>query len=201
MALFGSLGGLIQGGLNVLGSVARGTPLGTIGQFGSSVVSQLTQPTSRFPVASGPVAQPVLGMVPKSPTPGIQLFRGGAAGMATRAVGGILIKIATKLGRSTMSIRQALRIAKRLGRFLEPAAVATAMGITLAELGELILAGAQLPRRRMNPGNAKALRRAHRRVEAFHRLCMVNDRLRGGRRGGGRRKAACGPAITQVRAG
>lgn len=48
--------------------------------------------------------------------------------------------------------------------------------ITAAAVSELMLAGPG--RRRMNPGNVKALRRSMRRVEGFHRLCVQADRLR-----------------------
>jgi len=52
--------------------------------------------------------------------------------------------------------------------------------LTAAAVSELAMAGPG--RRRMNPGNVKALRRAHRRMKSFHNVCMTNDRLLGGRR-------------------
>jgi hypothetical protein len=47
--------------------------------------------------------------------------------------------------------------------------------LTAAAVSELAVAGPG--RRRMNPGNVKALRRAHRRMKSFHHLCTDNDML------------------------
>lgn len=47
--------------------------------------------------------------------------------------------------------------------------------LTAAAVSELAVAGPG--RRRMNPGNVKALRRAHRRMKSFHHLCQSNDML------------------------
>lgn len=52
--------------------------------------------------------------------------------------------------------------------------------LTAAAVNELAVAGPG--RRRMNPANSKALRRAARRIESFHRLCQTTDRLRPHRR-------------------
>lgn len=48
--------------------------------------------------------------------------------------------------------------------------------LTAAAVNELLIAGPG--RRRMNPGNVKALRRSLRRLESFHGLCMRVDKLR-----------------------
>lgn len=47
--------------------------------------------------------------------------------------------------------------------------------LTAAAVNELMIAGAG--RRRMNPGNIKALRKSMRRVEAFHKICGRADKL------------------------
>lgn len=52
--------------------------------------------------------------------------------------------------------------------------------ITAASVAELMMAGPG--HRRMNAGNAKALRRSLRRLDAFHRLCVRTDKYRGGSR-------------------
>lgn len=63
--------------------------------------------------------------------------------------------------------------------------------LTAAAVSELMVAGPG--RRRMNPGNVKALRRSMRRLESFHHLCQRADKLRRPRArrpsivGGGRR--------------
>jgi hypothetical protein len=69
--------------------------------------------------------------------------------------------------------------------------------LTAAAVSELAMAGPG--RRRMNPGNVKALRRAHRRMKSFHHVCQVNDHLLHARR---RRAVPAnfgGTRITQVK--
>lgn len=66
--------------------------------------------------------------------------------------------------------------------------------LTAAAVSELMVAGPG--RRRMNAGNVKALRRAHRRMKAFHNVCRSNDMLLGGSR---RRKAtSSGQSFTKI---
>jgi hypothetical protein len=67
--------------------------------------------------------------------------------------------------------------------------------LSAAAVSELALAGPG--RRRMNPGNVKALRKAHRRMKAFHNVCIINDRLLGGRRAP-KRKGSFGGATSVV---
>jgi len=52
--------------------------------------------------------------------------------------------------------------------------------LTAAAVNELAVAGPG--RRRMNPANAKALRRSVRRIESFHRLCKSTDIIKGRRK-------------------
>lgn len=52
--------------------------------------------------------------------------------------------------------------------------------LTAAAVSELAVAGPG--RRRMNPGNIKALRKAHRRMKAFHNVCRTNDMMLGSRK-------------------
>ena len=47
--------------------------------------------------------------------------------------------------------------------------------LTAAAVSELAIAGPG--RRRMNAGNVKALRKAHRRMVSFHKVCRKNDML------------------------
>lgn len=192
MALFGSFGGILNNAFGAISGVSGS--VGGIGQVGSAFLTPL--------LAQGPVvrtlatAPRVAGAVGKA---GARIFTGRS--MVSALVGGILVKIATTLGRNSMSIRGALKIVRRMGKFLEPAAIAVALGITVSELAELIMAGASMPRRRMNPGNTNALRRAARRIESFHRLCVRTDQLRSPRRRSTRRAAAAGhgPTIVQAR--
>lgn len=69
--------------------------------------------------------------------------------------------------------------------------------LTAAAVSELAMAGPG--RRRMNAGNVKALRRAHRRMKAFHNVCRTNDTLLGGRRKTSKRGHTGGTTITQVK--
>jgi hypothetical protein len=69
--------------------------------------------------------------------------------------------------------------------------------LSAAAISELMMAGPG--RRRMNAGNVKALRRAHRRMKSFHHICATNDTLLRGRK---RRSAPAnfgGTRITQVK--
>jgi hypothetical protein len=69
--------------------------------------------------------------------------------------------------------------------------------LTAAAVSELAMAGPG--RRRMNPGNVKALRRAHRRMKSFHHVCQVNDALLTHRRRKPSGRAFGGTSITQVK--
>ncbi len=68
-------------------------------------------------------------------------------------------------------------------RFGPEAAVGFFAGFVGSEVANrAVLEAAFLKGRRMNPGNASALRRAVRRVESFHRLCKRADVIAGPRR-------------------
>ena len=190
MALLGSFGGILNNAFGAISGVSGA--VGGIGAVGSAFLTPL--------LAQGPVvrtlsAAPAVRAVGKA---GARVFTG--RGMVAALIAPVLIKIATTLGRNTMSVRGALKIVRRMGKFLEPAAIAVALGITVSELAELIMAGANMPRRRMNPGNTSALRRAARRIESFHRLCVRTDQLRSPRRRAARKPAAAHPAATIVQA-
>jgi hypothetical protein len=69
--------------------------------------------------------------------------------------------------------------------------------LTAAAVAELAMAGPG--RRRMNPGNVKALRRAHRRMKSFHHVCQTNDHLLHARRRRSPSTNCGGTRITQVK--
>jgi len=178
MALFGSILGALSGAGSFLGQVT-----GALG-----AVRALSAPsTVSFLPASGPVVgipQPgpqVMAARMPSPRPSMPGPIGGAIATAgrelTRVIAPILIKIAEATGSTTMTLRRAVRIVRRMGRAIGPASVAIALGLTIEELGTLILADSQRPRRRMNPANVSALRRSMRRIQSFHRLCQKADLL------------------------
>lgn len=126
----------------------------------------------------------------------------GGAGMAIvskQAIQILLQKIAAQLGRKGITLSKAVDMARKLGKFFtSPEAIATYMGIAVGELALLITAHSARKRRRMNPANAHALRRAARRIKSFHRMCTHTDLIktrRSASRGGcfkcGKRKCAC----------
>jgi len=175
-----NLGNVLQGflpALNTLGGVQNG--YGTAAQIGSSLISGF------FP-ASGPVQ----ASVPQSAFPVMQTSMAaapiirGATSAITEFVAPILARMSQALGKN-ITLRAAMIIIRRLGKTLgSPSAVAAAVGLSLSELSSLLTANAikGSSGRRMNPGNVRALRRAHRRIKSFHKLCGDNDRLRAPRR-------------------
>lgn len=173
MAIFGSFNNLIRGGLSILGT--QGGVLGSIANLGAQAIAPRPQVTS---VASGPVMAAGMAAAPQI---------GSAVMSGARAIGAgvqrALIAVATTIGANTMTLSRAMRIYRKIRKFVvDPFIIAQIMGLTVEQLGELLIADAQRPRRRMNPGNMSALRRAHRRVERFHKICQTNDRLRATRR-------------------
>jgi hypothetical protein len=168
-----------------------GGAVGGIAQIAGSTIGSLvsTQGTSLPAVSVGPV---VSGGGQVMTTAAAMPAIAGMAGAVARITAPILRKIAIKIGK-TVSLSKAMSLIRSLSKYLTPGATAAALGITVAELADLIVAARQKPRRRMNPGNAKALRRAMRRLESFHKLCVRADSLRSR----GRRPARRG-AQTQV---
>lgn len=190
MALFGTSGPLISGLLSNIGGLFGGAT-STVGQvlgaglnIGGSVVGALTQPTAN----PGVIQQTSAGRIPATAATmtGVMVTAARGVSAVTRAA---LVRMAAKLGVRSISLSRALSLAKRLGKFMEPAAIAGVLGITAAELAQMIFEGQTRGRRRMNPSNVKALRRSMRRLESFHKLCVRADALRG--RGRSRRSTKC----------
>ena len=193
MALFGNLGGLISRTLDVFGR--SGGVLGGAANIGSTVLSSILPaqgPVVGLPQVNGTQALQVMSAVPRLPS---------MAGALAGVIQPILIKVATFLGRRTLTLRETIKIIRRFSKLLAPAAIATVLGITVVELGQLILADAQRPRRRMNPANVRALRRSMRRIESFHRLCVKADALRRPGRRSSRPGTRAPSAVQVVRAG
>jgi hypothetical protein len=125
---------------------------------------------------------------------------GGGMLVAKQAVQAILQKIAiNKFLSRVPSLDAIVSVAKKALPFIGQAAVAAGLAITVEELSTLLLAHATKKRRRMNPGNVKALRRSMRRVESFHKLCGKADMLRS--RGRRRPTKGCKDSGTFVRQG
>lgn len=182
MALFGSFNNLISTGLSILGQQP-----GALGQFGNigSQIIRASAPSAGSLVASGPT-MPMMGAGMAAVPVVSQTIRSVAA-----SVQQILIQMATKLGLKTLTLRQAIKIYRKIARtIVDPFVIAQILGISVGQLGELLVEDAQKTRRRMNPANVHALRRSARRIESFHKLCQRTDKLRSrGRRSAPRRGA------------
>lgn len=179
--VLGGLGQVLQGGL--------GQSLLNIGEnlANTAINSAFSSTPSSFNLPATIPTQ--LAMMPA-------IARGGA--MAGRALATRFPNLATAisgyLARGIPVTRGKLwSLLKRFG----PDFLVTGGILTAAAVSELSIAGPG--RRRMNPGNVKALRRAHRRMKSFHHVCRTNDMLLGGRRKGKRSTSYGGTSITQVK--
>lgn len=174
------LSNIFSGVQSVLGTASGfGGSFGQAAQLGSAFLSGFlpaqgpTQAT--FPSAQYPTTMTM--------APAVQ-FGSQAGGALGTLVSSVLAKMSAALGRN-ISLRAAMIIIRRLSKLLQtPQAIGAAVGLSVSEIMALLAASAvQGSRgRRMNPGNVKALRRAHRRIKSFHKLCGDNDRLRAPRR-------------------
>lgn len=168
---FGGVGQVLQGGLgqNLLGIGTQALSGFVQGQFGQPQVLQTS-----------------MAAVPA-------IVRGGA--MVGRSFFNRFPNLATAiqgyLNRGIAVNRSKLwSLLKRFG----PDFLISGGILTAAAVSELTIAGPG--RRRMNPGNVKALRRAHRRMKAFHNVCRSNDMLLGGSK---RRKvSSSGQSFTKI---
>jgi hypothetical protein len=158
-------------------------------QLGSSYLQGLGQSPAQLEVA-GPIMRSI-GMA------------GGIAGRMAGAIGrgfasrfpllaGTLAQY--RLAGKNVTRAQLWSLLKRFGpEFLVAGGILSAGAIN-----ELLIAGPG--RRRMNPGNVKALRRCHRRMKAFHKIVQHNDYYLGSHRR--KRSSTAGPlrtTITQVK--
>ena len=192
-----------SGGSNMgfnIGSFLGG--IGNIfGQSDNSYISGAGQIASAFAPAYSPQqstmpqygnATPVMAQVPRI----------AAAGSAVATVGRRFFQKFPNLATSMQMLRNQGRNLKRsqlysmLKRF-GPEMLVTGGILSAAAVNELLQAGPGS--RRMNPGNAKALRRSLRRLESFHHLCQRADKFRRHRTPA--RKAVGRGAATFVRQG
>lgn len=178
---FGGLNQALQGGLgsqllNIGGNLAQTYLAGQYGQpqFGPPAPSQAIQTMAAVPMAARAGAVVARGFFNRFPNlaAGIQSLRNRGANVTRGSLWSMM---------------------KRFG----PDFLVTGGILTAAAVSELAMAGAG--RRRMNPGNVKALRRAHRRMKSFHHVCVTNDRLLGGRSRKKGLRSIGGTTITQVK--
>lgn len=179
MGLFDSLvsgvSNLFTGGTNATQSFGWNDVLRTGAQIGQQYANSLFVPqSSSFPVyqQASPAMTPAVIPTAAAAAPAIRSVATVGRGFFNR-----FPNLATGIQRwrnmgKPVTRAKLYSMLKRFGpEFLISGGILTA-----AAVNELMMAGAGT--RRMNPGNAKALRRACRRVESFHKLCVRADKLR-----------------------
>lgn len=176
-----NLGGILSSAGNILGGFDNSylQTLGNVSSLTSNFFQSAPQPAMvAAPIYQPSYPQPIYQGSPQATPVGLPLAV--AAGAVAARVAPILTKIAVKLGlRAKPSLNRAIEIVRKAGKLLQsPEAVAVALGISTAELANLIVSSQARRRRRMNPANSKALRRAARRIKSFHRLCVHTDVLK-----------------------
>ena len=124
---------------------------------------------------------------------------GGMMVGGVRAVGSALFRRFPNLAAGLNALKMAgknyatrSRLYSLLKRF-GPDVLITGGILSAAAVSELMIAGPG--RRRMNPANVKALRRAHRRMASFHHICRKNDALM---HRGRRTRSSGGTAVTRI---
>lgn len=159
----------IQGNTGIFGS---GVSFSDLFNVGTNLATQFLRPPTSTPVyQTGPTPSsfPVMASVPAVI----------GAGRSVATVGRSLFTRYPNLATAIQQMRQSGRRVSRsqlysaLRRF-GPTAL-TGIGLSAAAVSELAVAGPG--RRRMNPANHKALRRAARRIKSFHKLCRTVDLL------------------------
>lgn len=164
----GFFGGLGQVLGNVQGQNAGG--LRALGGVSTILGSSLAPRVKQMPGTGNPSAT----------TPSIRT----PTGSMTRALAGVGRRFAEKFPNLAAGIN-AWRIQGKnvtrgklwsMMRRFGPDFLITAGILSAAAVAELMMAGPG--RRRMNPGNVRALRRSLRRLESFHHLCARADKLR-----------------------
>lgn len=159
---FGGVNQVLQGGL---GQQLLG--IGTQALSGYVTQQFAPQPVGYGMGASGPVAQPVMASVP-------------ALGRAASVIGRGFFNRFPNLATSLQALRNRGANVSRASMYsalkrFGPEMLVSGGILTAAAVSELAVAGPG--RRRMNPGNVKALRKAHRRMKSFHKVCVDNDQL------------------------
>lgn len=194
-----AIGGAFNPLLQLAGAVGGAYLGGSTGQIVSSLSQQFLAPPQVQQIAApvygagggyggGPVATPVQ----------LPALSGAAGSIIMQEIKAILFKVAQALGlRSIPSLSRAIGMIRAAAKVLAPAAIGAALGITTEELAKLIVVHQRRKRRRMNPCNAKALRRGLRRIRSFQRL-SAKVHLVGRTRGRSRKMAYCPPGQPMI---
>lgn len=199
-----NIGNILNAASSVLGGITAG---GTTGQV-LQTVSGLTNIASQFVPQPSAVPTSVV-MAPSAAVPvanrSVQIIPQGASGPAglTKEVFDAGIKVFNAVGIAASAVPATFvsalkRILSALARFARGTPVGTlvsvllGLGLTAYEANLLTAWYATKKKsRRMNPANAKALRRAARRIRSFHRLCVHTDLLKSRRRSTSARCVTC----------
>lgn len=156
------------------GGILAGSLAQTLGG-GLNMAQQMPSPL----IASGPVSSFPVFTMGSVQSAGFGESVGRTISSLGPTLSNILNKISSIVGRS-ITFRAAMIIVRRLMKVLQsPPAVAASLGLSIGELAQLFTASAIVKSsgRRMNVGNVKALKRAHRRIQGFHKICKTNDEL------------------------
>jgi hypothetical protein len=172
------LGGLLNTGLQQLGNIvtARMTQRTQDAAMRASSVPLLTATAQPQPVAfpSLPSILGTIGGAARAILPGASAVVGtvarGVVGLV-RTAGGAIRGVILSSGRF-VSRGKAVALARKIG----PEAAAAALGITAVELAQMIVDDATATRRRINPLNIKAARRAIRRIKSVRNVTATIER-------------------------
>ena len=180
--------GLLLGG-TTLGS-GGGNPMAfNLGGFLSNIGSSFGGSSNSYLNALGTGAGFASAFVPATPVmstlPALRPAMGAIAARVGGTVGRGFFNKYPNLATAIQGFRNAGKNVKRsqlysmLRRF-GPDFLITGGILSAAAISELMMAGPG--RRRMNPANAHALRRAARRIKGFHKLCQHTDLIKTHRR-------------------
>jgi hypothetical protein len=164
-----NLGNLLSGGISAIGTFLGG---GSASQALQGFTSQAFLPTPTAPTIGaspfGGQAYPTMASVPAAARAVATVGRSFFAKYPNLAT---VIQGYRNMGKNVTRAKL-YSLLKRFG----PDLLISGGILTAAAVSELMVAGPG--RRRMNPGNVKALRRSLRRLESFHHLCQRADKLR-----------------------
>lgn len=194
-----NLSGILSAAGTALGGINNPytQAFGAIANIGAAAIAPnyVPQPVSQPVYGGGYPAIPVGTRAPVGPSSaghaGSVMLAGTGGAALTQVVRGIVGKISGTLGK-TLSVASATALLRKLAKFFtSPEAIATYLGVTVGELYQLYAYSSARKRRRMNPANSHALRRAARRIKSFHRLCQHTDLLKSRGRRGARSCGTC----------
>jgi len=171
MSIWDDVGNIFSGAGNGIGSSAQSFNWNGLLNLGVGLATNALAPrSSGYPVSS--VAPASMAAVPAIGRVGAVVGRGFFNRFPNLAAG------MQRLRNAGQNVTRAKlhSVLKRFG----PEFLISGGLLTAAAVQELAVAGSG--RRRMNPANAKALRRSVRRIESFHRLCKSTDIVKGRRR-------------------